>query len=127
MIEELQMLLSMLGEVSGIAGWVLAGFIVFKLVIYLSTTGAVVFIIKLALNNWYNYGVKKKEPDVIINQWAFADNICISSDQSRNLVEMALSKVVGRTTTIDTSYIHHGDAQWLLDAVNEKIQREEKE
>ena len=124
MIDELKMLLDVLGDISGIAGIVLGSFIAFKLIIYLSTTGAIVFILKLALTNWYNYGVQKKNT-VKVYQWAFADDICITSDKTRSIVEQALQKV--QESGNSALYIHHQDAKWLLDAVNEKLQKERKD
>jgi hypothetical protein len=47
MIEELKYLLDKIGDVSGFALWIIGGFMLYKLVLYLSTAGAVVYIAKL--------------------------------------------------------------------------------
>lgn len=49
MIEELKLVLDSIGDLTGVALWVVGFFIVFKLVVYLSTTGAVVYLVKLAI------------------------------------------------------------------------------
>jgi len=54
MFEELKVLLDMLGNVDDIALWIVGGFAVYKLIIYLSSMGAVVMIIKLIVNKLYD-------------------------------------------------------------------------
>lgn len=49
MIEELKLVLDSLGDLSGIGLWVVAFFIAWKLVIYLSTAGATVYCFKLLM------------------------------------------------------------------------------
>lgn len=51
MIEEIKLVLDSIGDLSGVALWVVGFFLVFKLVVYLSTTGAVVYLVKLAITS----------------------------------------------------------------------------
>lgn len=47
MIDELKLLLDQMKNVPDVALWILGGFLVYKLVTYLSLTGSVVYIIKV--------------------------------------------------------------------------------
>lgn len=124
MIEELKMVLDSIGDLTGVALWVVGFFIVFKLVVYLSTTGAVVFLVKMLIEKLHSYGTMKKEPDNVFHSWNYADDICISCDDTRKMIERVLDRVKGKNISIESKYIHRESAQWLLDAVNEKEQRE---
>lgn len=64
MIEELKVLLDMLGNVDNIALYILGGFAVYKLVIYLSGVGAAVMLTKLAINKLHDYKTQPKKIDV---------------------------------------------------------------
>lgn len=58
MIEELKLVLDSIGDLTGVALWVVGFFIVFKLVVYLSTTGAIVYLVKLAIVKGHDFLTK---------------------------------------------------------------------
>jgi hypothetical protein len=64
MIEELQFLLDKLGNIDDLALWVLGGFAVYKLVIYLSGVGAAVMLTKLFINKVHDASTRPKRREV---------------------------------------------------------------
>lgn len=61
MIEELKVLLDMLGNVDNIALYVLGGFALYKLIVYLSSAGAIIFTIKLISGYVHDIAIKRIE------------------------------------------------------------------
>lgn len=132
MIEELRAILELLGDVTGIAGWLFGAWLIFKVVILLSTTGSVVYLTKIGFDRLYKYlelssnnAVKK---ETISKQEKIKDveikGICITSDGTYEHVVNTLKIVKNHMGTVGSSYIHKDGADWLADAVAEKIDRE---
>lgn len=134
MIEELKAILELLGDTTEIAGWVFGGWLTFKAVILLSTTGATVFLVSLGINKVCGYFSGRTEADLekakinkspkVIDDVKI-DNITIKGDAYDTIVN-TLTKVRDHTST-NSRYLHHPDAMWLKKAVDEKIKREEDE
>jgi hypothetical protein len=58
MIDELKQILTMVEKVPETVLWVLFGFAVYKLVVWLSATGATVMLVKLAIDKLHDYLVR---------------------------------------------------------------------
>lgn len=50
MVDELKFLLDQIKDVPSVALWMIGGFLFYKLVAYLSTTGAIIYIVRLLCN-----------------------------------------------------------------------------
>jgi len=102
--------------------WVIVFYFVYKVII----VGSIYWVIKLGIRKLHDVLTKKKELDIINNEytWDYASRICIAGDTAKRLVETALNKCKGKGISIGSPYIHEQSAQWLLDAITEKEQRE---
>ena len=135
MIEELQAILELLGDMTGIAGWVFGGWLAFKAIILLSTTGAIVYLTSLGINRlsqWLELTTKASvDKDKISKQVTKEDIIikgmCIIDDGAYDFVVDSLKRVKNHVNAGNGSYIHSGGANWLHDAVAEKIERDNQE
>jgi len=76
MIDELKVLLEMLGNVDNIALYVLGGFALYKLVVYLSGVGAAVMLTKLFINKCHSAYLKPQYVSKSVN----LDGIFITHD-----------------------------------------------
>lgn len=134
MIEELKAILDLLGDVSGIALYVFISWLIFKLVIMLSTTGSVVYLTKLGFDklvlviaNRYDSLIKLDE---VKKQKIITDvdiqGLCITSDGTYHHVVESLKLVKQHVNTIGGSYLHSEGAVWLRQAIEEKIKNESK-
>jgi len=133
MIEELQAILALLGDVTAIGGWVFGGWIAFKAIILLSTTGAVVYLSSMGIQHFSRVidhfidsserkaNVVKREPDIAIK------GICITQDGTYEHVVDSLRVVANHIGTASGTYIHSDGADWLRKAITEKIVREKDE
>ena len=134
MIEELKAVLDLLGDVTGIAGWILFGWLTVKLVILLSTTGAIVYCIKIGLfsvkeviekgidANLKKHAVPKRKEitDVKIS------DLCITVDGTYENIIHSLRVVRDHMNQGGGKYIHSDGADWLSDAIKQKIMADAK-
>lgn len=123
MIEELKFILDAIGDLSGIALWVVGGFIAYQLIMYLATTGAVVVLVRLAIERLHSWATAPRQPK--IREFGdFVCRICITCDGTDVRVANLLRRLVGKGVGIPTSYLHAESADWLEEAINEKEERE---
>lgn len=122
MIEELKQILTMVQNLPDKVLHVLAGFAIYKLVMWLSSVGAVTMLIKLAINKTYDaYTFSNSKP--IVHEWKI-DNRFITSDGTyRRFIEL-LDRLPGTRTVGSSAYIHDADIKFLTDAFREKLERE---
>lgn len=66
MIEELQLLIGMVGDLAGSALYVLGGFLGWKLIVYLSTVGSCVYLVKLISGQIKGYLHARLETPTIV-------------------------------------------------------------
>jgi hypothetical protein len=124
MIEELQTLINLLGDLSHLAVYVLVGFVVFKLVIYLATTGTIVYLVSLAINRLYEYFTHKRNIVDTIEMSKKIKDISITTDgTSERLLHLLKTHV--RSPSL--SYITERNVDWLEEAIMEKKERDEKQ
>lgn len=125
MIDELKMILDAIGDLSGVALWVVGGFLIYKLVMYLSTAGAMVYVSKLLIIKLHDVAItrKTKGPRDITSD---IRSICISSDGTDERMLDLLRRIKAKNNGNHSSYIHDTGFEWLEAAVNEKEEREAK-
>lgn len=113
MIEELKLVLDTIGDLSGVAIWVVGAFFLFKLIIYLSTTGAIVFLIRLAITSLHDLLTKEK----IIK-------FDIGSHMINSTCKESFLALISEGKKTSLSYIHEADIDWIRVAIREKKERE---
>ncbi|RKZ79104.1 MAG: hypothetical protein DRQ35_04825 [Gammaproteobacteria bacterium] len=133
MIEELKAILELLGDVSQIGGWVLGGWLTFKVIILLSTTGAIVFIstlgiksLRQVISEWISSSEVKSGRGEKVKDMEIK-GICITADGTYEHVVESLKIMRSHVNTASGSYIHHDGADWLRRAINDQITRERNE
>ena len=120
MIEEIKMILDAVDGVADLGLWALLGFVVYKLVIYMSTTGAIVFCVKLIVEKLHSVLTQKK-----VVEYEF-DGLPIDSGVARQLSIVLRRLHAHHNARIPTRYLHSSDVDWLHKAIDEKIERERK-
>ena len=113
MIEEIKLVLDSIGDLSGVALWVVGFFLVFKLVVYLSTTGAIVYLVKMAITN----GTRILTRGKVIN---YDLNGHITSGVSKDAIDKWLDEMKICTGV----YLHESDIRDVTSLV--KQYKEEK-
>lgn len=119
MAEELKGLIDIVADLPGTALWVLLGFGVYKIVGYLSVTGAITYISKLAITNIWRE--KKLEPKEFT-----LNGICLYEKTEAEL-KLQLYRLVGKTHSHCKDRILDTDIAWLRSAIDEKETREREE
>lgn len=118
MIDELKQLIGMIEKVPETALWILLGFAVYKLVVYLSGTGAIVFCIKLAIEKGHDMFIRRQaEKSTPIEHTINGE--FITQDATLTLFMSAIRALKGGDT-----YIHTFHVNWLQDAIAEKASRD---
>ncbi len=111
MIDELKLILELIVDLSGVAVWVICGFILYKFVVFSATSGAIVYLLKMAMDKLYSYLMREKIIKVRIGGHFI-------NDEKRFMELIECSK---RSTG---SYIHDSDIEWLEKAIKEKNERD---
>lgn len=124
MIEELQAILGMIGDLSAIAGWVIGGFIVFKLVVYLSTAGIIYNLTKLFIERTHNWLTSPKPP-ALTDVYDRTKRLCIITDGSDRRLLTVLEKARMAPGLYHGGYLHSTHLDWLEEAIDAKIAEDE--
>lgn len=122
MLEEIKMILDAVDDVAGLGLWALIGFVAYKLIIYMSTTGAIVFCVKLIVEKLHDSATKEKKIT-----WDL-DGIAIDGFTKVKLASVLLL-VHGRSRSRSLGglrYLHEDDVEWISSAIKEKLEREPK-
>ena len=126
MIEELKLVLDSLGDLSGVALWVVGAFIAYKLIIYMSTAGAFVYVAKLFIEKIHHWATSPKLPKMI-DATPRIETACISESEGVETIIRVLGKVVNHDNEMSgnsLSYIFDRHASWLERCVDERISQE---
>lgn len=118
MIDELKQLLTLVEKMPSMVLWTLFGFAVFKIIIYLSTTGSIVFVLKLVVERWFSYATRDPAPKRVS-----MDDIWVTSNGAYEKFKLTLLKL----KKDHLHYLHDSEVLWLQDAIKEKLYRENKE
>lgn len=134
MVEEFKAILELLGDVTQIGGWVVGGWLVFKLIILLSTTGAIVYLTSKgiqALRQCISEAIASSEkkaitpPPPIPREEIEIKGLCITCDGTYEHVIDSLKMVRGHVNTASGAYIHAEGADWLRRAIMDKIDKDD--
>lgn len=124
-MEELKLLISMVSDLPQMALWVLIGYLLYKLAI----VGSIFGVIKLAIDKLHDYKVTQKTLPPVKQPIVLEDllnGICISSDNTRQLLIAQLRRIGGKGLGYksDSQYIHERTVGWLREAIDDKINKE---
>jgi hypothetical protein len=145
MIDELKALLDALANTPNMALYGLGLFITWKLVVYLSTAGSIVYVLKLAINKWHDYKHAVVEyqardaaaaaeaaanpPDLPLQEYTFGGRL-LGGDETKDELSNLLYRVAShRSTGVLAStrqYVHTQDVSWMRKAIEAAIEAEEK-
>lgn len=136
-MEVLKQLIDMLGDASEVAGWVIGGFLVYKLIAYISVAGLIVSVCRLAIkkaNDAYQRKLDVKQHietaprDITIHGYRFV------SDAEKELP--ALVNVIHRYTEARKQrrtsakgfgiFIHASDLHEVIELIKDAARKEEK-
>ena len=137
MLEGLKELLGMLEHVADLGLWVLVGYIVYMLVIYLSTNGSIVFCIKLLIDSIREARKRSIDTKAEIEreklqnerrptEWKIGNTILGDSAQERHktLLATVCAHRHSDTSLYRSQYLHDSDISWLVQAVNAQIEKD---
>ena len=112
MIEELKVLIELLGNVGEFSLYILAGFVIYQLVMYLSLTGSVVYILKLLITKIHDAFTREKVVKVDVGGFLF------------HREDWALIKEVLRnysTSTYSRNMFHTSDVNDIVKVLKEGL------
>lgn len=122
-MEELKLLVTMVADLPSMALWVIAFFFAYKTIII----GSIYGVIRLGIVKLHDVLVTRK---TIIQEIILEDKlrgICITSDQTLNLLLLQLQRIKGKNTGIyrdephsGSIFIHERSVDWLREAINDK-------
>jgi len=117
LIEELKELVQVVNSLPQLALWVAIGFWAYKVIII----GSVYGVIRLAIQKAHSVLTKEK---VVVTQVRFKDLTIINEDALKALLVRVINRP-GKSYP-DAGWFYSSDHEWLLAAVDEKIEREAK-
>jgi hypothetical protein len=106
-MEELKLLVDMVADLPSMALWVIAFFFAYKVLILGSIFGVIKMAI-LKLHDWLTNAPTKVS----------LDGMCISGTKGELIGQLSrLKRATG-------AYVHNSDVQWLKEAIDEKLAKE---
>ena len=121
-IDDLKILIDAVAGMEGTVIYVLLGYIIYQLVIFGGTTGAVVAILRLLILKVHNVLITRK---TVYNEVSI-DDCVIMSDGNIDTIKQAFSLARNREGNLSYNYMHSSDCRFLLEAVKEKIANDEE-
>ena len=119
MMDELQQLLNLVKELPELTIWVLAGFGLYKLIMYLSATGSVVFILKLLIERLYQAHANRMEKGGKPRDVDMSGHFITSDGTYKRFLSLI-------DCMKDSTYLHKYHVDYLIDAVAEKQAKGDK-
>lgn len=119
-MEELKLLIEMVAKLPNTALYVLLGYLVYKLAI----VGSIFGLIRFAIEKAHNYLVTPKHKLTQENRTTLVQSLVIKDDFDRLLAQ--LHRVAGRGLNFPSEYIHHQSVDWLREAIDDKIEKDQK-
>lgn len=117
MLEELKLLIETFKGLSDMALYALGGYGLYKLILYLSTTGSAVFIAKLLINRVFDYLNSPKD-------FRLDKAVYVSRDAVKDLNDL-LKRIacISRHTSYGLG-LDESDVKWAQEAIEAKMQKE---
>lgn len=113
MIEELKLILDTIGDLSDIALWVIGAFILFKLVTYMATTGAIVYVIKLIVSKGHDILTRERKVKYYLSDFCIGDG-------------SEIIDALKRCRSSSLNYLHNDDISWIVKTLDKAIKDRNK-
>lgn len=120
-MEELRLLIEMVSHLPAMAMWVLVGFFAYKVAIVGSIYGVIRFVAG-KLFDWLRAEKTKVEYREIR---PVLDGMCVKA--ATELLIGQLHRLRGKGLSIPSEYIHEKSVDWLRDAIDDKIAKDDAE
>lgn len=120
-MDELKLLVDMVGHLPQMALWVLLGYLLYKLAVMGSIYGVVRYVTK-ELFAWLS--LRKAAPVEYKEVRPMLDSICIKAALEPFIAQ--LHRLRGKGVNIESDYIHSQSVQWLREAIDAKIAEDQK-
>ena len=117
-MEELKLLIGMVGDLPKMAIWVLALFFAYKTIV----VGSVFGIARLAINKLYSAVHAYCNREYTINRLDVINDLIIRGCLDKLLLQLVRLRGIG--LTIDSIYIHSKDVEWLEKAIDNQIKKD---
>lgn len=114
-MDELKLLIGMVNDLPALAIWVLVAFYAYKVVII----GSVYGVIRLAIMKMHDWLTSPKRLDVIPQIEGFTIRATMPA------LIAQLHRVRGKGINGGTEYIHGADIDWLREAIDDKIAKDQ--
>lgn len=139
MIEELTIIKELVGDLTGVALYVVLGFF-FAYLMYISILAyAIVHPLKLLIIKLHDWAVNKIPPAINKTEKIHLDgkeistqdfsSMCITTDNTHEALMKQIRRLRkgARTSGYSSSYIHGSDVEWLADAIDAKESLEKED
>lgn len=120
-MEELKILVDMVAHLPQMALWVLLGFLAYKLAIVGSIYGVIRFVTAQVID-WLRE--KKAQPIETKEVRYMLDGLCITGQL--DMLISQLTRIGGKGTNIQSTYIHNCSINWLREAINDKEEKDRR-
>lgn len=124
MLEGLELIISLLGDVSAYAAYVLGGYIIAQFLLYVFTGVSIVYVIKLVCDRLFSW-LTGKGPAIKVTQLNCSHtSLKIYAQYTDQLLNLLNEELVG----LLNSHMHHisdRDIDWLAEAIKEKKERDD--
>lgn len=117
-MEELKILVDMFAHLPSTALWVIAFFFVYKITVIGSIYGVIRFVAEKLFDWLKARKVEYKEIRPML------EGVCIKAEIDRVIAQ--LHRLRGKGVNIRTEYIHSQSVDWLREAIDAKIEAEQK-
>lgn len=120
-MEELKLLIDMVAQLPAMALWVLAGFYAYKVVII----GSIYGVIRFVGGRLFDWLQQRKAREVEYKEVRpMLDGMCVRAQTDRLIAQ--LHRIRGMGVNIPTDYIHEQSVDWLREAIDMKIEKEQQ-
>ena len=120
-MDELKLLVDMVGHLPQMALWVLLGYLVYKLAV----VGSIYRVIRYVTKEVFAWlSLKKAAPVEYKEVRPMLDSICIKAALEPFIAQ--LHRLRGKGVNIESDYIHSQSVQWLREAIDAKIAEDQK-
>ena len=121
-MDELRLLVEMVANLPSMALWVIAFFFAYKVIFVGSVYGVIRFVAG-RLFDWLN---QKKTREVEYKEIRpMLDGLCVKAQTDRLMAQ--LHRLRGRGMSIKSEYIHDCSIDWLREAIDDRIARDEQQ
>ena len=119
-MEELKLLVEMVRDLPQMALWVIAFFFVYKVAVI----GSIYGVIRLAIVKWHSWKTTPKHALETKEIRPMLDGMCIRGELNSLIGQ--LHRLRGRGIGISSEYIHRQSVDWLREAIDDRIAKDEE-